>query len=94
MSTKLTTPATDPTGYHWPRRFKPGAKLHPYLADRCRELVSHNFVEYTLYTILLALRQVISKTGMFDRNNPTVITCDKELESAIGMKALHVTEVR
>ena len=94
MSTELTTPATDSTGYHWPRKFKNDAKLHAYLARHCPQLVTMRFAEYTLYTVLLALRHVISKNGMFDPNNRTVIICDDELESAISMKALHVTEVR
>ena len=93
MSTELT-PATDSTGYHWPRKFKNDAELHRYLADHCPQLVTMRFSEYTLYTVLLALRHVISKKGMFDPNNRTVIICDEGLESTIGMKALHVSEVR
>ena len=31
---------------------------------------------------------------MFDHSNPAVIICSNELERALDMKALHVTEIR
>ena len=31
---------------------------------------------------------------MFDHANPSVIICSLELERALNMKALHVTEIR
>jgi hypothetical protein len=40
------------------------------------------------------MRQVISREKQYDPNNTTVITCKAELEEALGMKSLHVTEVR
>jgi hypothetical protein len=31
---------------------------------------------------------------MFDMRNPAIILCDKDLEAALNMRALHVTEIR
>ena len=40
------------------------------------------------------MRGLISSERLYDANNTTVIICSPELEQALGMKSLHVTEVR
>jgi len=40
------------------------------------------------------MRSLISSERLYDANNTTVIICSPELEGALGMKSLHVTEVR
>ena len=31
---------------------------------------------------------------MYDEKNPSIILCSRDLEEALNMKALHVTEIR
>jgi len=40
------------------------------------------------------LKEIIRDEGMFDHRNPVIILCGGELEKALNMKALHVTELR
>jgi len=49
---------------------------------------------YTLAEILTILKDVIRGEQQFDENNPSVILCSRDLEEALNMKALHVTEIR
>ena len=49
---------------------------------------------FLILQVLLALREIVSREKLFDANNPTVIICSTELENALDMKALHVTEIK
>ena len=49
---------------------------------------------YSLGEVLTILKNTIREEGMFDPSNPAVILCNPDLERALNMKALHVTEVR
>lgn len=82
------------TIYTLPRKFKSDAKLHPFLAMKTPDMIKANIFEYTLFTVLSAMRSLISTERLYDANNTTVIICSLELEKALGMKSLHVTEVR
>lgn len=82
------------TIYTQPRQFLKDAKLHSYLAHKRPDLISRDAIVYTLQLVLTALKQVISHEKLFDPNNVSVIIGDVELERALGMKSLHVTEVR
>ena len=44
--------------------------------------------------VLLALKEIVSREKLFDRRNPTLIICNSELEDALEMKALHITEIK
>ena len=44
--------------------------------------------------VLVALREIISREKLFDQRNPTIIICSAELEEALDMKALHLTEIK
>jgi len=71
-------------------KFQPLSKLK-------RFLISKTGVEKTYYSlaeILTILKDVIRGEGMFDEANPSVILCSKDLEEALNMRALHVTEIR
>lgn len=87
-------PSNQYTIYTLPRRFKNDAKLHPFLAIKAPDMIQLNKVNYTLFTVLSAMRSLISNERLYDPNNTTVIICSLELEAALGMKSLHVTEVR
>ena len=43
---------------------------------------------------MLELEKLIKSERMFDEWNPTVIMCSPNLEEALNVKALHVTEIR
>lgn len=49
---------------------------------------------YTLAEVLTILKEIIRDEEMFDMRNPAIILCDQDLEKALGMKALHVTQIR
>ena len=44
--------------------------------------------------ILTILKDIIMREEMFDPLNPSMILCSEELEEAINMKAIHVTEMQ
>ncbi len=44
--------------------------------------------------VLTILKEIIRDEEMFDMRNPAIILCDKDLEAALNMRALHVTEIR
>merc|ERR1712223_86125 len=76
------------------RTFLENDVLHEYLARRAPNLVRLEERSYTLYDVLLALREIVTREKLFDVGNPTVIICSSELEHALDMKALHVTEIK
>ena len=82
------------TIYTLPRLFKKNAPLHSFLASKVPKEIQLERRDYTLYQVLFALRQVISKEKMFDPNNTTVVICSPLLEQAIDRKSLHVTQFR
>jgi len=49
---------------------------------------------YTLAEILTILKEIIRDEEMFDMRNPAIILCDKNLEMALNMQAMHVIEIR
>jgi hypothetical protein len=67
-------------------------------AQRCRH--KHWHYSTDVVTVLLhvqvlnILKEIIRDEGMFDHRNPVIILCGGELEKALNMKALHVTELR
>ena len=71
-------------------KFNPLSKLKRFLSDKTG--VEKAF--YSLAEILTILKNIIRGEGMFDHANPSVIICSPELERALNMKALHVTEIR
>ena len=70
--------------------FRPTSKLLRYVQDKSqvRKTV------FTLAEVLTVLKIAIRGEGQFDEKNPAIIMCSAELEEAINMKALHVTEIR
>ena len=51
-------------------------------------------IYYTLAKILTILKEVIRGEQLFDPDNQLVILCSTDLEEALDIKALHVTEIR
>eukprot|EP00095_Tigriopus_kingsejongensis_P004280 maker-scaffold555_size137745-snap-gene-0.25 protein:Tk04280 transcript:maker-scaffold555_size137745-snap-gene-0.25-mRNA-1 annotation:"e3 ubiquitin-protein ligase mdm2 isoform x1" len=46
------------------------------------------------FAILQDLKDIISVEKLYDESNPVIIIGDRPLEVALGMKALHLTEIR
>ena len=49
---------------------------------------------FTLEEILTILKDEIRQEKLFDERNPSIILCSEELEQALEMRAVHVTEIR
>ena len=82
------------TQYNIERRFVEGSRLHTYLSFKEPEMISLWKRDYTLFTVLTALRSVISREKLYDRRNTTCLIASTELEWALGMKFLHICEVK
>merc|ERR1739846_21186 len=90
------------TEYSIPRMFLEHSKLHAYIARKepnlirleNRQLITLEERCYTLYDVLLALREIVEREKLFDLRNRALIICSAELEEALEMKALHVTEIK
>ena len=70
--------------------FKAGAKLKAYIQTKSglkRE-------EFTLEKIFIILRDAFREEQLFDPANAQVIFCSHELERCLGVKALHVSQMR
>ncbi len=70
--------------------FKVGAPLKNYILTKRPS--TRKF--YTLAEILTILKEIIRDEEMFDMRNPAIILCDKNLEMALNMQAMHVIEIR
>ena len=76
------------------RKFKSNSRLFPVLAIRAPELIKLSNMQYTLHTVLTALRNIISKDMLYDKNNTTIVIYDAELQYALQQPYNHVTEIR
>ena len=43
---------------------------------------------------MCALRDIIDSKKLYDEKNPFIVICDKDLETAINMKALHMADMK
>ena len=70
--------------------FRPNSRLYRFINFRrkCNKSL------FTFKEVLVSLRDIILEEGLYDERNPSVILCSPELEAALNMKALHITEVR
>ena len=71
-------------------RFKPDSKLREYLFMKTKVKRSY----YMLVEILEKLKVILRSEKLYDLKNPSIIMCDSDLEIALNMKDLHVTEIR
>ena len=71
-------------------QFNPRSRLKRFLVRRTGSEKTY----YSLAEILTSLKNIIRKEEMFDQANPSIIICSTDLERALDMKALHVTEIR
>ncbi len=71
-------------------RFKPDSKLREYLFMKTKVKRSY----YLLVEIMERLKMILRSEKLYDLKNPSIIMCDSDLEMALNMKDLHVTEIR
>ena len=57
-------------------------------------LQKEEFFNNFLCQVLTILKERIRDEGLFDVANPAVIHCDKELEAALGLPTINVTQIR
>ena len=50
--------------------------------------------DFSFQNILIFLKNLILKDGLYDKRNPPIIICSQELETALNIKALHVGELK
>ena len=68
----------------------PTSKLKEFIEAKTGTEKSH----FTLAEILIIIKDVVSREKLSDPSNPAVIICSRELEEALDVKAIHVTQVR
>ena len=71
-------------------RFKPESKLKEYLFIKTKVKRSY----YMLMEIFEDLKVILRSEKLYDPKNPSIIMCDPDLEIALNMKDLHVTQIR
>ena len=71
-------------------QFNPRSRLKGFLIQKTKSRKTH----YSLREILMDLKTIIREEKMFDESNPSIIICSSELERALGVRALHVAEIR
>ena len=71
-------------------RFKPKSKLKEYLDIKTNIKRSY----YLLVEIMEKIKVIVRSENLYDPKNPSIIMCDPNLETALNVKDLHVTEVR
>jgi len=86
--------ASNAIDYHCPRTFAEGSELHHYLAKKLPKRVTLSHRVYSLHQVLVSLRDVMKEADLFDRKNPCVVVCDQELEKALDVKAVHLSQMR
>ena len=81
-----------PMGFNESTLFKlnPLSKLKSYMVSKTGLEKTH----YSLLELLTVLKDVIRAEGMLDASNPTVIICSQDLEEALNIRTLYVTEIR
>ena len=70
-------------------KFKGSSKLQKFIKEKGR-------IQKTLFTlaeILTVIKETVRREGLYDERNPPLIMCSEELESAINMKVLHISEL-
>ncbi len=74
--------------------FRPNSPLKPYLHKHKPEKNIRHTTYFTTTEVTEWLKDIIFERGLYDDNNPGIVLCDKELEQALNVKALHSAETR
>jgi hypothetical protein len=69
--------------------FTLGSPLEEYMEKKRCKLPS----VFTLFQILESLKNIIWKETLYDENNVGIVMCDKDLEKALNVKALHMQNI-
>lgn len=84
----------DASQYHSTFKFKSNSRLHRALARKCPETITITNRYYTLYSILTLLKKLIKDEELYDKENPQIIILNLLLEIALGVRVLHVSQVK
>ena len=71
-------------------KFNPSSKLKEFLVTK----TGVEKIYYSLMEVLTLLKEIIRGEGLFDPANPSIILCSPDLEDALNVRAVHVTEIR
>ena len=77
-----------------PRVFRPHAPLHHYLQVKYPANVPRDKVVFTMAEVMLMLKGSISHEKLLDNPNPVIILCNWDLERSLGVRALHMNQLR
>jgi hypothetical protein len=80
--------------YSSPRRFVRDSRLRTYLAfmKPASQFIYRDVT--SLDEVLQYLKEIISADKLYDPRNASIVLCDRDLELALDVKALHLTELR
>jgi len=84
---KRTLTKTQKTASYY--EFKASSTLKAYLSKRDPDCHYPRILEDILKRICI----ILEEEGQFDKRNPSIIICNPDLEQALNMKALHVSEL-
>lgn len=76
------------------RIFRPNSPLKEYLHTNCPELQVNHLLYFTINEVVEKLKETIHRKRNYDLTNPEIVLCDKSLERALNVKALHLAEIR
>jgi len=74
-------------------RLKPTSKLAQFLADKGNIRFQYSKREYYQYQIIDAIFSIVKKEKLYNFENPFIMVFDKDLESIMGTKYLHVKDI-
>lgn len=76
------------------RTFVYESRLQVYLAERTPNLVTLTTNKSTTSRVMEALREVIVKDELYNRENPNIVVFNQALEDIFNLKYCHVSEIR
>lgn len=76
------------------RKFRGQCPLLPYLVRKCPNERFATQVHFELHYVVSTIKRIVECEFMFDETNPSIILCDRDLEMALLVRALHLTEIR
>ena len=77
------------------KKLKPESlPLVRYLVKNAPNFFGPHTTNLSTYDVLVALRQIVKRQGLYDPSNPNIIVCNDELAQAIGCRTIHASEVR
>jgi len=80
--------------YREEREFVPGSRLHAYLVQKLPDEIGIKERKSNFLKVLTMMKKIITVERLFDPRNPAIIICGPELEEALDVRALHVSDIK